>query len=72
MFARGLLLPLLLGGQLTADATNLYSMFSIKNTALQICTLQMPHVEAGIGLLAGEILLLVDYIDFANHGVRWV
>ena len=61
MFARGLLLPLLLGGQLTADATNLYSMFSIKSTALQICTLQMLHVEASIVLLAGAIVLLVDY-----------
>ena len=61
MFARGLLLPLLLGGQLTADATNLYPMFSIKNTALQICTLQMLHVEASIVLLAGAIVLLVDY-----------
>ena len=61
MFARGLLLPLLLGGQLTADATNLYPMFSIKSTALQICTLQMLHVEASIVLLAGAIVLLVDY-----------
>ena len=61
MFARGLLLPLLLGGQLTADATNLYSMFPIKSTALQICTLQMLHVEASIVLLAGAIVLLVDY-----------
>ena len=61
MFARGLLLPLLLGGQLTADATNLYSMFPIKSTALKICTLQMLHVEASIVLLAGAIVLLVDY-----------
>ena len=32
-----------------------------KNTALQICTLQMLHVEASIVLLAGAIVLLVDY-----------
>ena len=59
MFARGLLLPLLLGGQLTADATNLYSMFSIKSTALQICTLQMLHVEADIVLLAEKYFFLL-------------
>ena len=61
VLAWGLLLPLLLGGQLTADATNLYSMFPIKSTALQICTLQILHVEAGFVLLAREILLLVEY-----------